>query len=465
MKKRLFLASFIFFSVANIISSKTSTNENIVYNNTIQTSNSNNNFATINSEIFANLEGKTILNLPVSMNNSEEIVAFQCDINIPQGIKIQQNYENKNIILSQRSSNHTIATSVLSTGVIRVLVYSITNTPFSGNEGELFSIPLEIEQSGLYNVTINNIHISNKSSVDYTLTPIESTILIKDYPLGDSNADGIVSIVDVTNLVNYILEEPTDNFQHKLSDINQDTEITVADVAGTVNIILTNPQPSLVNTRLASRPSTTDQLYLSDFDMIPGETKTIDIKLANNQPYTALQFDLSLPKGIEIISTNESYSIELINSSADSHLVSSAQVENSNYRIVAYSLNNSNLSENEAILAITLKAKEDIEEKENIIELNNVFFSTKDVVEYKAPNTSTKVSIVPTGIEKINIKPLQILVTGKTVCIVSDTDRLAVLTTIDGMHKYLQLKSGSNTFNTLTSGIYLLDGQKFIIGK
>ena len=58
---------------------------------------------------------------------------------------------------------------------------------------------------------------------------------------GDVNKDGIVTIADVTALVNIILgkdDGPTPIYDHGAADVNADDLITIADVTSLVNIIL-----------------------------------------------------------------------------------------------------------------------------------------------------------------------------------------------------------------------------------
>jgi hypothetical protein len=54
--------------------------------------------------------------------------------------------------------------------------------------------------------------------------------------LGDVNADGSVTIADVTALVNIILGSSTDT--SGVADVNGDGSVTIADVTALVNIIL-----------------------------------------------------------------------------------------------------------------------------------------------------------------------------------------------------------------------------------
>ena len=79
-------------------------------------------------------------------------------------------------------------------------------------------------------ITITLATSSNRAYVDeIILTPI-----IK----GDANGDGKVTITDAVAIVNYILGNPSDNFNINAADVSGDGNITITDAVGVVNIIL-----------------------------------------------------------------------------------------------------------------------------------------------------------------------------------------------------------------------------------
>jgi len=55
---------------------------------------------------------------------------------------------------------------------------------------------------------------------------------------GDVNGDGKVSITDAVYVVNYVLQQPAEDFQEKAADLNGDGKITITDAVQIVNIIL-----------------------------------------------------------------------------------------------------------------------------------------------------------------------------------------------------------------------------------
>ena len=63
-------------------------------------------------------------------------------------------------------------------------------------------------------------------------------IAIDSWLPGDANLDGVVTIADVTAVVNRILGKNADTFSEENADMNGDGTITIADVTALVNIIL-----------------------------------------------------------------------------------------------------------------------------------------------------------------------------------------------------------------------------------
>ena len=57
-------------------------------------------------------------------------------------------------------------------------------------------------------------------------------------PDGDVNGDGSVNIADVTALVDIILGNDNEAYDHTAADIDGDNDITITDVTALVNIIL-----------------------------------------------------------------------------------------------------------------------------------------------------------------------------------------------------------------------------------
>ena len=74
-----------------------------------------------------------------------------------------------------------------------------------------------------------------------------------------------------------------------------------------------------------------NKLYIEDFDIAPGETKTLDIILENEDPVSSLQFDITFPTGLSYVEG----SLEKVTSriTRTSHSILAVKQEESVYRM------------------------------------------------------------------------------------------------------------------------------------
>ena len=69
------------------------------------------------------------------------------------------------------------------------------------------------------------------------LTDKQMAVFTGDVIKGDANGDGVVSIADVTAIINKINNAVTGTFVESAADVNEDGLISIADVTGVINII------------------------------------------------------------------------------------------------------------------------------------------------------------------------------------------------------------------------------------
>ena len=107
----------------------------------------------------------------------------------------------------------------------------------------------------------------------------------------------------------------------------------------------------------------TNKLYIEDFDIAPGETKTLDIILDNEDPVSSLQFDILFPKGLTYVEGSLEKVTSRIPRSSHSIMAVSQPSDNDNaqYRMgfisTSSAMSNSSVKGNEgALLRIQVKA-------------------------------------------------------------------------------------------------------------
>lgn len=73
-----------------------------------------------------------------------------------------------------------------------------------------------------------------------TILALQQMLVVQtsiDIP-GDANGDGEVNVSDIVEIVNYIMEKPSDKFIKKNADVNGDGEVNVTDIVKVVSIIM-----------------------------------------------------------------------------------------------------------------------------------------------------------------------------------------------------------------------------------
>lgn len=149
------------------------------------------------------------ITLSINMKNATRVTLWQTDLVLPKGITVEKNSRgNYDIKKSSRAtSSHTITSSLLSTGAIRILCSSAQNKNFSGLEGEVATITLDIAddvEPGTYIIAFKNTLLVEGSTESHKIMLYQTMIEIADaesFP-GDVNGDGKVTIADVVLAVN-----------------------------------------------------------------------------------------------------------------------------------------------------------------------------------------------------------------------------------------------------------------------
>ena len=329
-----------------------------------------------NVVFFENSEANTgqQVTLSLKMNNEIAPTGFQCDVYLPEGVTVAKDADNFNLISLSTKRTTTQKTNYFDSaeqpdGAIRIMCSSTKNYTFSGNDGEVATITLNVSdemEEGEYPLILKNIVISDANSKSYTVDYVKSTLTISSYTLGDANNDGSVNVSDFTAIASYIMGTPPATFVKKAADVNADTEINVADLTGVATIILYgsfNPtsnakgfdavEPSVLNVR--------NQMVKA------GTEFTIDVNINGKYAFSGYQFDMNLPEGI---------SVKTIDNRNTDFFASGMTGENT-MRVLSASTKGKCFEGTESCVArITLIADENIETGDYAIDMNNIIISS-----------------------------------------------------------------------------------------
>ncbi len=184
--------------------------------------------------------------LAITMNNEQPITAFQFVVGLPEGVSLT-----KCELTDRKKSGHNISFAPLANGNYQVTCISLSSETFSGNEGALVNLTLTVDKNTVeddYQVTIKDIELTTLDAVALTPLDVTGTLTVTDVLLGDTNADGRVTITDAVAIVNYILNNPPATFVYEAADVNRDTRVSITDAVAIVNMILAGQNSANVRT-------------------------------------------------------------------------------------------------------------------------------------------------------------------------------------------------------------------------
>ena len=258
--------------------------------------------------------GQQIL-LSVKMKNTVAIQGYQFDIYLPNGVTVAEDEDG--FALAELSYARTtklktnyFETSATSDGGLRVLCGSTKGYTFSGNDGEVAIITLNISadiNDGEHAIILKNIKLSDPNSVAYRTDYVKSTLAISSYTLGDVNADGSVDVADFIAIANHILGNTIAGFVEKAADVNLDNFIDVADFIGVANMIL-NEQVAGSRMKMPARDGNespacdalNDAIYIEPIVVSPGRQQVLSVRMKNDVPVAGFEFIVQLPEGMTV---------------------------------------------------------------------------------------------------------------------------------------------------------------------
>lgn len=175
-----------------------------------------------------------IVSVTLALTNPDGFAAcaFQCDVELPDGLIAQEEGENAPIL--NNAPNHIIASHYITAEKkYRILCYSMTNAALPENASVTFKVQCASE--GSFEYTLSGIELANdksESKTDVGITPQEPET--PEGKIGDINGDNILDVNDITTLVTKILNDDTDN----KCNVNGDNVVDINDITALITIII-----------------------------------------------------------------------------------------------------------------------------------------------------------------------------------------------------------------------------------
>lgn len=198
------------------------------------------------STVSATVSGQEVA---VSLSNAgEAFVAFQMDINLPEGVDVASESGAVTIATERLTQPGTASAIDASENVdfkvlyhqngrvLRVIAYNLENREIAGDAGKLFSVALSAAPAQVSDVNVSNIKFVTKAALaEVELPAVDAETGLHPYDLNKSGGDP--DIDDAVMLLNYIVND--DAPYKKEFDLNNDTHNDIDDAVLLLNYLVT----------------------------------------------------------------------------------------------------------------------------------------------------------------------------------------------------------------------------------
>ncbi len=357
-------------------------------------------------------------------NKDTDLTAYQFDLTLPDGISLSVNDKGKYVVTKTNryeDDNQKLDISKMEGNTYRFVCSSMSSEKITGTSGAILNAALTIGASvndGNYEAAIANIIVTKVNGTQLKLKDAKFNIVVTNIIKGDANGDGEVNVSDIVEIIDYIMNKPSDKFVYAAADLNEDGEVNVTDIVKVVYIIMSSG---------SNAPKRASVVEMADNDQLTlvVSDKSLTLCLDNEAQYVASQFEIRLGDGQTL------ESISLNNKRSGGHLMSYAKTGDNLYKVVVYSTDNCPFNGNSGEL-LSFKVS-----GIGNVEVSNILFVTSRETEKLFPA----------------------LVAGTTGIDVIKTSEAMDIYSVDGR---LIQKQATNT-NGLKKGAYIISGKKMIV--
>lgn len=247
--------------------------------------------------------GKT-MTLPILMNNQQQITGLQFDLYLPEGVTVAKKANGKNdiTVTDRMEDSYSLSSNTMEDGCVRVTGLSMESTPFTGNNGSIINVVLQIDESiadGDYQIQVKNIILSDVTGVAHKPATASCMLTVKSYIPGDVDGSEDININDAVCIVNYILNKPNAKFIIEAADLDGSGDININDAVVLINkFILKKTNAKAMKAPQRAATGNDNYLSIDAVNIKPGETKTISVGMTNTENIQGLQCNIELPEGL-----------------------------------------------------------------------------------------------------------------------------------------------------------------------
>ena len=285
--------------------------------------------------------------LSIDLTNDDEIIMTEFYMQLPDGITIEEDEDGYPIVTinSERENKHVIEVNRNSEGLYHFLCYSSNNNAFKGNEGELFNMNLicaEGVTAGTYTVTVKDIIMSDIDRNELTQSDFTFDITVMDVAMGDANGDGRINGMDIVEMVDYIMERPSNTFVFAAADLTNDGKVNGMDLVELVSLVMAQGATQAAPpTALPRREGTlqTEELDEGTLTLKGNENGGVVLGVENPNEFILAQMVVEVSDGMLTDVTTDA-----------KHDAVWSQIGVGRYAVLAYSTRNRSFTTNDCLL-------------------------------------------------------------------------------------------------------------------
>ena len=360
----------------------------------------------------------------MTMNNMDAISGYQVEFNLPK----QFEYVENSFTLSARKQDH-VGMATLNGNTLRIIVYSPSDKPFTGYDGEIGSFKVKLVGrigtmltpsktvlsatinskvdnvvSDVYggNISIQSPQINCNNTLDFGAVPV--TVVCEKILTIRNNGSSPLTISRVTfDNENMSFKEelpiviPSRGNKH-LTVIYNSVEQTAFE--GTMNIYSNDPDQRMKAIMVSGSRFAPNYMAVSTTNIATFDELAIDISLDNYDAITGMQFDVQYPSQYSPFDGNAS-----VLERATGMTVTTRQIDEKTLRCFCYSLTGSSIAAGTGrVMTLSLKPIGGNAPTGNYnVSVNNVKLGTSELADkYAGENLQTNFTVYKVSLGDAN---------------------------------------------------------------
>lgn len=292
-----------------------------------------------------------LVTLKLNLKNEASVNMTDFYLQLPEGITIVDNASGKPDVTlnSSRSNGHVVTSQRNADGIYHIVCYSSKNGAFKSNDGLLFNIKLQCAAgtaAGSYTAVLKNILMSDVNKKEITQPDYTISIEVPDLTLGDVNDDSRINGLDIVEMVDRIMQRPSDTFHFLAADLNFDSKINALDLVKLIALVL-NQGVTPTTGNHAPAAGRTLQTEAEGLSLEAAADGALTMGVAAADRFILTQCVVELEEGMQLEGVTTD----------DSHTAVWQQLDDQRYAVLAYSTGNAAFAKNEALLSFVVKGR------------------------------------------------------------------------------------------------------------